>query len=552
LKPFDANGVYCPVFSWDQAPGLAVRGAGATVFSSGVGLAIQIAGTMILARLLTPQDFGLVALVTTFSLILMNFGLNGFTEAVLQREEIDHFLISNLFWINVGVGLLLTVGFAAAGSLLAWLYRDPLMEPVSIGMSLTILVTSVSVQHLALLKRAMRFSAVSVNELIARTASLAVSVLLARAGWGYWALVGGAVALPLVQCGGAWYMCRWVPSLPRRTPGTAAMTRFAMHVYGRFTLNYGSRNVDNLLVGSLFGPNALGFYKKAYDLFALSAGQLSAPLTNVAVSALSRFNARSPEYRQHLVSALAVMAFVGMGLSAMFTLVGHDLIRLLLGKQWEPAGRIFTYFGPGVGMMMLYYIHGWIHLSIGRADRWLRWSFFEIAVTCLLFLAALPWGAAGIAAAWTASYWILTIPAFWYAGVPIQLGVKPVLAAIWRSAASALLAGGACAGVIRALQALGAYPSADQPLARVVLVAVMLGALYLGAVVLLNGGHAPLRQVAGFLRQAAGDRQSAKPASGEGAISSTEAEPCSVPVADSNEAKPLVSIPYRRSTPRNL
>jgi O-antigen/teichoic acid export membrane protein len=315
------------------------------------------------------------------------------------------------------------------------------------------------------------------------------------------------------------------------------MTRFAMNVYGRFTLNYGSRNVDNLLVGFLFGENSLGFYKKAYDLFALSAGQLTAPLTNVAVSALSRFNPRSPEYRQHLMSGLSVMAFLGMGLSAMFTLLGQDLIRLLLGNQWEPAGRIFTYFGPGVGAMILYYIHGWIHLSIGRADRWLRWGFVEVTVTCLLFLMALPWGAAGIAVAWTASFWLLTIPAVWYAGAPIQLGVKPVLAAVWRCVVAALLAGCACAGVIRGLQALGVYPSAAEPLARVVTVAILIGALYLGAVFLLYGGYAPLRQAAGFLRKTTLDGGSAKPVPGGDAATATgDAEPPKASVWDRDEA----------------
>src|ERR1700693_4387455 len=111
--------------------GLAVRGAGVTVLSAGLGLAVQIVSTMILARLLTPRDFGLVTMVTTFSLLLMNVGLNGFTEAVLQREEMDHALASNLFWINVGVGLVLTVAFAGAGTLLARFYGNPLVAPVT-------------------------------------------------------------------------------------------------------------------------------------------------------------------------------------------------------------------------------------------------------------------------------------------------------------------------------------------------------------------------------------------------------------------------------------
>ena len=107
------------------------------MFAKGVMLATTIIGTVVLGRLLTPTDFGLIAMVTTFSLLPMNFGLNGFTEAVVQREEIDHVLSSNLFWINVGVGLVLTVGFASAGSLLALFYREPLVAGVSAGMGNT-------------------------------------------------------------------------------------------------------------------------------------------------------------------------------------------------------------------------------------------------------------------------------------------------------------------------------------------------------------------------------------------------------------------------------
>lgn len=127
------------------------------MFSGALGQAIQIIATVFLARLLTPADFGVVAMVTTFSLLLSNFGLNGLTEAVLQREEIDHFLISNLFWVSVGAGLLLTIGFAAAGSLVARFYSNPHVTPIAVGMSLTIFITSASVLHLSLLKRAMRF-----------------------------------------------------------------------------------------------------------------------------------------------------------------------------------------------------------------------------------------------------------------------------------------------------------------------------------------------------------------------------------------------------------
>src|SRR6266478_8355865 len=405
-----------------------------------MALAVQIIATVVLARLLTPGDFGVVTMVTTFGLLLVNFGLNGFTEAVIQLEKIDDAMASNLFWISLAAGVILTIGFTAAGSLLARIYSDARVASVTLGISPTIFITSTSVLHLALLKRAMRFSVVSANDILARTISVAVSIFLAWAGWRYWALVAGVLALPLSTSIGAWVLCRWVPRLPRRVAGTASVVRFAMHVYGQFSVNYFARNTDNLLVGWRFSAQALGFYKKAYDLFALSASQLVSPLTAVAVAALSRLNQNSVQYKRYLLSSLGVVAFVGMGLGVDLTLVGKDVIRLLLGPGWEESGRIFTYFGPGIGIMLLYGTHGWIHLSIGTADRWFRWGIVEFAFTFLLFLVALPWGPAGIAVAWTASFWILVIPAFWYAGKPIQLDVKSVLAEVWRFLLASLLA----------------------------------------------------------------------------------------------------------------
>jgi O-antigen/teichoic acid export membrane protein/glycosyltransferase involved in cell wall biosynthesis len=480
---------------------LAVKGAGATVLSSTLALGLQIIATMVLARLLTPADFGLVAMVTTFSLLLGNFGLNGFTEAVLQAEEINRFLISNLFWINIGTGLLLAAGFAGAGSLLARFYGDPHVVRVAVAISPAIFISSISVQHLALLKRGMRYSAVSANDIIARVVSVAVSILLGWAGWGYWALVVGIVALPLSTSIGAWFLCPWIPSLPRRVAGTGSMLRFAINVYGRFGINYLARNTDNLLVGWRFGALSLGFYKKAYDLFALPVSQTTAPLTNVAVSALSRFREDPTQYRSHLLGAVEVMAFMGMGLSADLTLVGKDLIRVLLGPGWESAGHIFTFFGPGIGAMLIYYIHGWIHLSIGRADRWLRWGVVEVSVTFLLFVLALPWGPVGIAAAWTASFWILTIPGLYYAGRPIGFGVAPVLAVVWKFVLASLLAGCLCEGMIRQTHSLIAASGWAATFGRIVTVSFLFATLYLGLVIVFHWGYLPLLRVWKLLRE---------------------------------------------------
>jgi PST family polysaccharide transporter len=501
MIPFDARGVFHPTAVDKELPRFAVRGAAATILSSGVGLAVQVVGTVVLARLLTPADFGLVTMVTTFSLLLASFGLNGFTEAIIQFEEMDHHTASNLFWLNLGGGLVLAIAFAAGGSLLARLYHNPLVANVAGGVSLAIFVGTTSVVHLALLKRAMRFGATSTNDFVGRVVYTAIPIFLASRGWAYWALVAGIVAQQLGLTIGAWWLCRWIPSLPRRTGKTRAAIWFAAKVYGQFGLRYSTRNVDNLLVGWRFNAVALGFYKKAFDLFALSASQLTAPMDNVALAALSRLNQDPPRFRRYFANALGIIAFVGMAVSADLTLVGRDVVRLVLGAQWSESGRIFQLFGPGIGSMLLASTVGWIHLSIGKPGRWLRWTVVEFAITASLFMIALPWGPKGIAAAWSVSYCILLIPAFWYAGRPIGFGVSFLIGAVWRYAVASLLAGLATVAVFRGTPIWASPVGTGDALVATVIISGSFVAFYLGAVVLLHWGFAPFRQLANLLRE---------------------------------------------------
>ncbi len=469
------------------------------MLSQGLVFGTQMIATVVLARLLTPADFGVVTMVTTFSLLIMSFGQNGYAEAVMQRDEMNRYLASNLFWINVGAGIFLTILFAASGSLLAKFYGDPRVALVAAGMSLTIFINSTSVVHLALLKRALRFSMTSANDILSSILSVALTILLAAKGWAYWALVAGAVARLLMQSIGAWCLCLWVPSHPRRVAGTGSVARFALNVYGRFTFNYFTRNTDNLLVGWRFGSDSLGFYKKAYDLFLLPANQLLIPVSDVTLSTLSRLERGSAEYKRYFLNGLSILAFVGMCAGGVLTLAGKDLIRLLLGAKWEPAGQIFTFFGPGIGIMLIYTTSNVIHLSIGRADRWFRWVIVEFSVTVMLFFLGLHWGPAGVAAAWTASFWILTIPAFWYAGKPINFGIAPVLGVVWRYILASLLAGGVSAEVIRELNPSILTPGILVALARVIAISLLFSVLYVAAVILLHGGTDPLNRIATLL-----------------------------------------------------
>jgi PST family polysaccharide transporter len=500
LKPFNTDGGFRPD---DKNEGLrreAVRGAGANIAGAAGSFVLQIGSVVILARLLTPADFGIVTMVTTFSLLFCSFGLNGFTELILQREELTHSLTSNLFWINLGIGMILTVAFASSGPLLALFYHNTVVAPVAEGMSLTIGIGSLGWIHLALLNRARHYRTVAIVNFVSYLLLAIVSISLARAGWHYWALVAGYIAQGVTKVVCAWWICRWTPSLPRRRSGTASSLKFALHVYAHFAFSYSTRNTDNFLVGWRFGAPALGFYKKAYDLFVLPESQLLGPLSAVVVNTLSRLNGDRVQYRRYFLRGISVLALLGMGIGMDFTLVGRDIIRFLLGPGWEEAGKIFAIFGLGIGAMLLYNAHGWIHLSIGRPERWFYWGLFEFVCTASLFLLMLRWGPAGIALAWTTSYFLLLFPGFWYAGKPINLPVGAVIAEVWKFFVASILAGLGAALIARFTPLFAAVSGSLGALMRIVLVSSVFSALYLIAITALHGGTKPIKDTVGLVR----------------------------------------------------
>jgi O-antigen/teichoic acid export membrane protein len=511
LKPFDSTGNFHPIATGAGLRRTAVRGAGVAIAGQAVSFGVMIGSVVILARLLTPADFGVVTMVTTFSLLFRSFGLNGFTELIMQREELTHSLASNLFWIELGIGAILTLAFAGSGHLLALFYHNPAVAPVTAGMSLTIGIGCLGWIHLGLLQRAMRFRTTAMINLAGLLLYVIVSIVLAMAGWHWWALVWGNVTYATVTAAGAWLMCRWIPSWPRRAVGTGSGLKFAMSVYSHCAFSYSTRNTDNLLVGWRYGAQSLGFYKKAYDLFVLPETQLLAPLSAVVVSTLSRVSGNREQFQRYFLRAIAVLALVGMGIGTDFALVGKDLIRFLLGPGWDEAGRIFALFGPGIGVMLLYNTHGWVHLSIGRPERWFRWGLMEFVCTASLFLLALHWGPSGIALAWTVSYFLLMFPGFWYAGKPIGLGIGPVFAVIWKFFAASVGAGVAASLFIGAVPLFATTSGASGAFLRMVSVSLLFFTLYFGGVIALDQGLKPLSDMLSLLRDLLPER-AVKPA----------------------------------------
>jgi PST family polysaccharide transporter len=413
----------------------------------------------------------------------------------MQREKLDQPLVSTLFWVNIASSLGLTLLFMAAAPVLSWLYHEPRVQPIAMGLALSIIFTGFGNIHAALLKRNMEFRVTSAIFFAARTAGFLLAIALAWMGWGYWALVINAVAQPLVYAICVWIFCGWRPGRPARNTGVRSMVVYALHVYGNFFLNYSSRNTDILLVGRYFGALSLGFYKKAYDIFALPVNQLTAPLTDVALSTLSRLTGDPERYRRYYLDAISILAFIGMALSLLLTVNAHDLILLILGSQWTRSADIFMFFGPGVGILLIYYTNSWLHLSLGRADRLFRWGFVELVVTVLSFVLGMPFGPAGVAAAWTLSFYLLTGIGLWYAGKPIEITLKSVLSVIWKYAVSALAAGAVSYHLLRSVDMIASPFGELHIVVRLLLSGTLCLSLYLLATLALYRGTGPFTQL---------------------------------------------------------
>ncbi|MGO8737596.1 lipopolysaccharide biosynthesis protein [Rhodoblastus sp.] len=279
--------------------GRSVRGGLVNLTSQGAQFLIQSIATVVLARLLTPADFGLVAMVATITGLGQAFADLGLSEATIQRKEITHNQVSTLFWINVAIGLALMLLTAALAPVLATFYREPRLVKITLLVSLTFLIGGLRVQPDAILKRQMRFSSIAIRDVAGYCLAVPLAIAMAWRGAGYWALVALPLTLNLSALILSWLMVDWRPGLPRRDAQVSSMIAFGGNVAASYFLLTISRSADNVLVGWYWGAGPLGLYSKAYNLLMLPVRQLSVPAAGVAIPAFSRIQSDPERFARY-------------------------------------------------------------------------------------------------------------------------------------------------------------------------------------------------------------------------------------------------------------
>jgi O-antigen/teichoic acid export membrane protein len=409
---------------------LALRGGIVSVAIQYGNGALQIAAAIILARLLAPEDFGLVAIVTvltSFAPLLIDFGLG---DATTQRSSITQAQVSSLFWLSSGIGLAVAVAVAACSPLIAWLYRDPRLEPIALCTAITFVLSGASNQHLALLRRTMQFGRIGKIQVLGTLAGIAIAVVIAICGYGYWALVLRPITSSFCVALGAWLACRWRPGFPVVDKEVKSMVRFGLHVVG-FSVTYTlARAVDRIALGLFYRPAQVGYYQNAITLYDNSIFSALIQMHTVGSAALSKLQSNPAALRKKYEAALSALAFFVMPLAAILSVTAEDVTVILLGGKWRAAGSLLSIIALRGIFQVVEGSQGWLHLSVGRADRWRNWGIVSLVVQIVAVLGGLPFGARGVAMAVVIASLFLAIPSIVYAGRPIGIGAALVIRAV--------------------------------------------------------------------------------------------------------------------------
>ncbi|MCB9689337.1 MAG: lipopolysaccharide biosynthesis protein [Alphaproteobacteria bacterium] len=306
---------------------------------------LQIVSGVVLARLMTPEEFGLVGMVVVFANyanVLMNFG---FGTALVQQKEITEDELSTVFWLNTGVGVGMALLFSALAPVLAWFYDTPEVEAIAIVMSTNFVVLSLGYVQRRLLERDLQFQSLSKLEMVGGFVGAVTSIAAGLAGARSWSLVVGALSRALVVTAGVWWLNRWLPSRRFSVPALRAMWGFASNVFAAETIEYLGANVDRILVGRFLGAHALGLYDQASRLMLLPVVNTSMVISRVFFPAFARIQDDPDQIASLYLRGARVAFFVTSPVLLGLAVVGRPFVALVYGPDWGDLAPLLAVFG---------------------------------------------------------------------------------------------------------------------------------------------------------------------------------------------------------------
>jgi len=395
----------------------AVRGAFVTIGAQAIKIVVQLASVSVLARLLTPHDYGLLAMVMAVIGIGELFRDFGLSSAAIQAANLTRQQRSNLLWINSAIGLTLGLVVALCAPLIAALYGEPDLVPMARVLGLTFVINGIATQFRADLNRSMRFTRLAVADIVSPLVALLVAVAAAALLDAHeWALVAQQITqvacLAVLVIAGSGFR----PLRPRSTPGMAHLVRFGWNLLGSQLIGYASNNTDSLLIGIRLGSVDLGLYNRSFQLVMTPLGQLRAPSNTVALPVLSRLRDDDRRYSDYLARGQLALGYTLVAGVALVLGAATPVTDVFLGDQWTGVTPLMRCLAVAGIFQTLAYVGYWVYLSRGLTRELFQYTLITscIKVSCIVIGSF--FGVLGVAVgymiapaiAWPLSFWWLS------------------------------------------------------------------------------------------------------------------------------------------------
>lgn len=380
---------------------------------------------LVVARLLTPEDYGLAALTLVFASLVLVFSDLALGAALVQRKTLTEDDRSTAFWITVSCGALFTVlGIALSGPI-AGLYQQPDTQPLFAVLSLSFLVTALGATQQSLMLRDMAFRRLEVLTVVGALAGAPVAIGLAAAGTGAWAIIGQQLAVALVTTVLMWHGSSWRPAYRFSGASLRDMWSFSGYVVGHRLLFYAHSNADRFIIGRFIGPAALGAYAIAYNVMLQPAARIGGPLQRILAPAFSRMQDEPERIAAAWARVVRMIAAVSVPALGGLMVVAHEFVAVALGEKWAPAAPIIQILAWVGILTALQSINMDVLMARNRTSLMFRFSIMFVPVHIAAFAIGSHWGVIGVAAAYAISS---TLVEPWLTVLAARvLGVSPMI-----------------------------------------------------------------------------------------------------------------------------
>lgn len=395
-----------------------------------VKVAAQVAGIFVLARLMSPSDYGLVALVSVVTTFAMLFKDLGSSAAIIQTEELSESLLTTAFWLNMLLGASLT-GLVCISSLFApELFDAPLLTPALLTLSIAFPMLSSSAVHQALLERSQQFDIVAKAEIAAATIGLTVAVVSAYHGAGVFSVVYQTLCASAISSLLLWRGCAWRPASPTgwRQAHFLKMLRYSGGLIGFNFVNYIARNADSVIVGRMLSTAVLGAYSLAYRIMLFPLQSLTVVVSRSLFPTLARLQGDQTAMKVAYFSSVRVVAFVVAPLMAGIYFLREPFVRLVFGEKWGLSSDILAWLAPTGLLQALMSTTGVVFMATGKTRLLFKLGIIGAVLQVGAFLLGVQYGVVVMAACYLVSNLLNAIP------VAVcclnELGAKP--SELWR------------------------------------------------------------------------------------------------------------------------